>query len=337
MCGWRTTDSNWSSTYEAVKLDMQLFRHLEEVPPDLGPTIVSVGNFDGVHRAHQAVLSQVVQRARQQGAKSLAVTFFPHPMRILRPDAAPPLLTPMPVKIRLLQQTGLDALLVLPFTRDLSLMSPREFAEQVIARTLRAGEVHEGFNFHFGHRAEGTVEKLAEFGRELGFEVKIYPALRIRGEVVSSSRIRELLAAGDVSRARHLLGRVFSVVSRPGRGRGYGHKYTVPTINLSQYEEMVPGNGVYITRIQITSRSGEGECFDSVTNVGNRPTFGEESFAIETHILNFHPIELMAQTEVELFFLDRLREERKFPSVEALREQIARDVHRARRYFHHLA
>ena len=315
---------------------MILFRHLEDVPADFGPTIATVGNFDGVHRAHQAVLSEVVQRARQSGAKSLAVTFYPHPMRILRPDAAPRLLTPMPVKIRLLQQTGLDALLVLPFTRDLSLMPPRDFAEQILAVKLRAREVHEGFNFHFGHRAQGNVERLAELGREFGFEVKVYPALRIRGEVVSSSRVRELLAAGNVSRARHLLGRVFSVVSNPGRGRGYGHKYTVPTINLSQYEEMVPAHGVYITRMQITRRSGEGECFDSVTNVGNRPTFGEESFAIETHILNFHPIELTAQTQVELLFLDRLREERKFPSVEELREQIARDVHRARRYFHHL-
>lgn len=315
---------------------MQLFRHLEDVPADFGPTIVTVGNFDGVHRAHQAVLAEVVQRARQSGAKSLAVTFYPHPVRILRPDAAPPLLTPMPVKIRLLQQTGIDALLVLPFTRDLSLMPARDFAEQILGSRLGAREVHEGFNFHFGHRAEGNVERLAELGRQFGFEVKVYPAMKIRGEVVSSSRIRELLAAGKVSRARHLLGRVFSVVSNPGRGRGYGHKYTVPTINLSQYEEMVPADGVYITRMQITRRSGAGECFDSVTNVGNRPTFGEESFAIETHILNFHPIELTAQTQVELFFLYRLREERKFPSVEELREQIARDVHRSRRYFHHL-
>ena len=315
---------------------MILFRHLEDVPADLGPTIVTVGNFDGVHRAHQAVLAEVVQRARQSGAKSLAVTFYPHPVRILRPDAAPPLLTPMPVKIRLLQQTGIDALLVLPFTRDLSLMPAREFAQQILATRLQAREVHEGFNFHFGHRAEGNVDRLAELGRQLGFEVKVYPAMKIRGEVVSSSRVRELLTAGMVSRARHLLGRVFSVVSNPGRGRGYGHKYTVPTINLSQYEEMVPANGVYITRMQITRRSGDGECFDSVTNVGNRPTFGEESFAIETHILNFHPIELTAQTQVELFFLYRLREERKFPSVEQLREQIARDVHRSRRYFHHL-
>jgi riboflavin kinase/FMN adenylyltransferase len=207
-------------------------------------------------------------------------------------------------------------------------MTPLEFAEQVLVRGLHAREVHEGFNFHFGHRAQGNVERLAEIGREFGFDVKIYPAMTIRGEVVSSSRIRELLAAGDASRARHLLGRVFGIYSTPGRGRGYGQKYTVPTINLSRYDEMIPRNGVYITRTRVN-----GETFDSVTNVGVRPTFGTDSFAIESHLLNFHPISLTAQTEVELCFLRRVRDEQKFPSVEALREQIGHDVGRAKRFF----
>lgn len=309
---------------------MKIFRHIEEVPADFGPTIVTVGNFDGVHRAHQAVIAEVVERARATGIKAIAVTFDPHPTRVLRPDAAPKLITPTPVKLRLLERTGLDAVLVLPFSRDLSLMTPRDFAEAVLVERLRAREVHEGFNFHFGHKAEGNVVRLADFGRELGFQVTCYPALVIRGHAVSSSRIRQLLSEGNVSRARTLLGRVFSVVGNPGRGRGYGHKYTVPTINLARYDEMVPGNGVYVTRIRVA-----GETFDSVTNVGVRPTFGEDSFAIESHLLNFHPIELTAQTEVELCFLKRLRDEQKFPSTDALREQIARDVHRARRYFHH--
>lgn len=310
---------------------MKIFRHIEEVPADFGPTIVTVGNFDGVHRAHQAVIAEVVLRARDMGAKAVAVTFDPHPTRVLRPDVAPKLITPTPLKLQLLARTGLEAVVLLPFSRDLSLMTPRDFAATILAGKLRAREVHEGFNFHFGHKAEGNVVRLAEFGRELGFDVKAYPALTIRAEVVSSSRIRELLQAGKVSRARALLGRVFSVLSNPGRGRGYGHKYTVPTINLARYDEMVPGNGVYVTRIRVGD-----ETFDSVTNVGVRPTFGEDSFAIESHLLNFHPISLMAQTEVELCFLERLRDEQRFPSVEALREQISRDVHRARRYFHHI-
>jgi riboflavin kinase/FMN adenylyltransferase len=260
--------------------------------------------------------------------QSVAVNFEPHPVRILRPDSGLKLLTPTPERLRLLETSGVAAVLLLPFTRDLSLMTPREFAHDVLKSGLRAREVHEGYNFHFGHKAEGDVKRLAEFGNELNFEVIVYPEMRLRGEPVSSSHIRKLLGQGRVSRARHLLARPFSILSTPGRGRGYGSKYTVPTINLSRYEELVPKDGVYITRARLAQ-----ECFDSVTNIGNRPTFGADSFAIETHLLNFHPIELGPDTEVELFFLDRLRDEIKFSSVEALREQIGRDVKKAQRYF----
>ena len=308
---------------------MQVFHKLEDVPADFGPTIVSVGNYDGVHRAHQAVLHDIATRAKQQGAKSVAVTFDPHPSRILRPDSGFKLLTPTPEKLRWIRPTGVDAVLVLPFGRDLSLLTPREFAEQILKNKLKACEVHEGYNFRFGHKAAGDVNTLAEFGYEMGFAVKIFKHISLRGENVSSSQIRKRLNEGKVSRARHLLGRPFAVLSTAGRGRGYGSKYTVPTINLSRYDELVPLDGVYITR----TRVGE-ECFDSVTNIGNRPTFGADSFAIETHLLNFHPIELTPQTEVEISFLQRVREEIKFPSVEQLREQIARDVKQARRYFH---
>lgn len=308
---------------------MRLYQHLGEVPADLGPTVVSVGNFDGVHRAHQAVLKEVVSRAKAIGAKSLAVTFDPHPTRILRPENAPKLITPLPQKIKLLEETGLDAILVLPFSRDLSLMKPRDFAADVLGGALHATEVHEGFNFHFGHKAEGNIERLTEFGKESGFAVKAYAEMTLRGHPVSSTSIRRLVGAGRVDHTRHLLGRVFSITSTPGRGRGYGHKYTVPTINLARYDDLVPGNGVYVTR----TRLGD-ETFDSVTNVGNRPTFGDESFAIETHLLNFHPIEVTAETPVELSFLKYLRPEMKWPDVDALRAQIAKDVHRARRYFH---
>ncbi len=307
---------------------MQVFRHLEEVPADFGPTVVSVGNFDGVHRAHQEVVRHMAERARALGGKAVVVTFEPHPLRILRPDVAPKLLTPLPAKLKLLEQTGVDAVLLLPFTRDLSLTTADEFARRVMVDVLQAQEVHEGYNFHFGHKAQGNVNTLAELGRQCGFEAKIYPEQLLRGHHVSSSEIRKLIAEGNVSRARALLGRPFRIFSNPGRGRGYGHKYTVPTINLARYDELVPADGVYITWLRV----GE-ECFEAVTNVGKRPTFGEESFAIESHLLNFHPIALLPETELELIFLKRLRPEIKFPSVEALREQIAKDVHRARRYF----
>src|SRR5450631_4375404 len=314
---------------------MQVFHKLEDVPAGFGPALVSVGNFDGVHRAHAHVLNQIVQGARAQGAKAIAVAFEPHPIRILRPDVGLKLLTPTPDKLRLLELCGLDAVLLLPFTRDLSLLTPRQFAERILKKKLRAREVHEGYNFHFGHKASGDVRLLSELGREMGFEVKVYEEMKLRGEPVSSSHVRKLLNEGRVSRARHLLGRPFAILSTAGRGRGYGSKYTVPTINLAHYEELVPKDGVYITRTRIGS-GNNGDCFDSVTNVGNRPTFGAESFAIETHLLNFHPIELSAETEVELHFLDRLRDEIKFPSVEALKEQIGRDVRKAQKYLRRL-
>ncbi len=310
---------------------MLTFHQLDDVPRDFGPTVVSVGNFDGVHRAHRCVIDEVVARSKANKARSVVVTFEPHPTRILRPDHSLKLLTPLPEKLRLLEATGADAVLLLPFSRDLSLMTPREFVHDILEDRLKAREVHEGYNFHFGHKAAGNIEMLRELGGTMGFEVHDYPEMRLRGEPVSSSHIRKLLSDGRVSRARHLLARPFSVLSTAGRGRGYGTKYTVPTINLARYEELVPKDGVYITRTRVGA-----ECFDSVTNVGNRPTFGADSFAIETHLLNFHPIELSAETEVEIYFLDRVRDEIKFPSVEALKEQIGRDVGKAQRYLRRL-
>ena len=348
---------------------MKVFHKLADIPADFGPSVVSVGNFDGVHRAHRAVLDEIVRRARAAKAVSVAVTFEPHPARILRPDHEFKLITPAAEKLRLLQTTALDAVLVLPFTRDLSLMTPHQFAHEILKKRLHALDVHEGYNFHFGHKAAGNVEVLREFGREMGFEVHDYPEMRLRGERVSSTHIRKLISEGRVSRARHLLARPFSILSSPGRGRGYGSKYTVPTINLARYEELVPKDGVYITRTRVqcgagavaretpevsstlkrpkslkepnssvpeTDRSETDLCFDSVTNVGNRPTFGADSFAIETHLLNFHPLQLSAETEVELHFLERLRDEIKFPSVEALKEQIGRDVQNAQKYLRRL-
>lgn len=307
---------------------MKIFPTLEKIPGDFGPTVVSVGNFDGVHCGHQQVLKEVVRRARQTGSQAVAVTFEPHPLRVLRPEIAPKLIMPQRRKEALLAQTGLDALLVIPFTLDFSMTTPAEFASDVLVGRLRAREVHEGENFHFGHKAQGTTSRLSELGREYGFAVKSYPVMMLRGSPVSSSHIRGLLGAGKVSRARHLLGRVFSIAAGVEPGRGYGHKYTVPTINLGPYDGFVPGNGVYLTRTRVNE-----ETFNSVTNVGNRPTFGDESFAIETHLLDFHPIEVTAQTEVEISFLRWRRPEIKFPSVEGLREQIGKDVRRAQRYF----
>src|SRR6201987_2767526 len=170
---------------------MLVFHKLDDVPANLGPTFVSVGNFDGVHRAHAHVLGEIVSRAKSNGAKAVAVTFEPHPTRILKPEAGLKLLTPTPEKLRWLEGTGVDAALLLPFGRDLSLMTPRQFAERILKKKLHAREVHEGYNFRFGHKAAGDVSLLTQLGQELGFEVKVYSEQKLRGEPVSSSHIRK--------------------------------------------------------------------------------------------------------------------------------------------------
>ena len=305
-----------------------VFRSLADIPAGFGPSVVTVGNFDGVHLGHREILAAVAAEARSTGARSVAVTFDPHPERVLRPARAPQLLTLLPRRLRLLNETGIDAVVVLPFDAAFAHLPAREFVERVLVSTLRARSVHEGRNFRFGRGAAAGVSELADLGAESGFAVHVHQAVRVRGMEVSSSAVRALVSAGDVRRARWMLGRPFAVVSTAASGRGIGTRLLVPTVNLAPYEGLLPGFGVYVTRLKI-----DGRAFQAVTNVGNRPTFGEPSFAVESHILNFEPVDLSEQTPIELEFLHRLRGERQWPSPEALKEQIFKDVSRARRYF----
>jgi riboflavin kinase/FMN adenylyltransferase len=308
---------------------MQIYRSLQELDP-FGPrSVVTVGNFDGVHTGHQMVIRNVRRRAEELHARAIAVTFDPHPAHVLRPEPRLRQITPLPEKLRLLAATGLDAVLVLPFTEELRLWTARHFAELVLRDTLNAVEVHEGENFRFGYGAEGGIDSLTQLGHECSFAVRTYDPLVLRGSAVSSSRIRSLIAAGELPQARALLGRPFSVHSTPASGRGYGTRYAVPTINLAPYADLLPRDGVYIT----TLRVGEGRVFRGVTNAGNRPTFGADSFAVETHLLDFEPIALDESTPLEMAFLARLRDEQRFDSPDALRAQIGKDVAKALRYF----
>jgi riboflavin kinase/FMN adenylyltransferase len=308
---------------------MHVFRNLGEIPGSFGRTIVSIGNFDGVHIGHQFILERLRLSAAARSSRSVAVTFDPHPLQFLRPESCPRLITPIETRLELLRDAGVDAVLVLPFTAELSRMRAAEFVTAIVHDALRAVEVHEGTNFRFGYRAEGGTKELTELGHALDFAVVIHAACQVRGFTVSSSKIRELLSQGRLSTARALLGHGFFVDSTPAGGRGIGSTLTVPTINLAPYQDLLPANGVYVTRLRIA-----GEWFDAVTNVGNRPTFGADSFAVESHLLNFRPIPLDDHTPLRLLFYRRLREERKWPSAEALKEQILRDVVRAKRYLH---
>jgi len=312
---------------------MQIYRSIPELPQPMSRTVAAIGNFDGVHRGHQEIIGRVRDRARLLGAQAIAVTFDPHPLALLRPQQAPKLITPIPKRLLLLAETGIDATLVIPFTREFSMQTPREFAQRVLCSALRVAEVHEGDTFRFGHDAAAGIEELRELGSELGFSVVSHGSLRMRGLVVSSSEVRRQIVAGQLGVARALLGRPFSILSNPVHGRGIGTKLTTPTINLAPYQELLPADGVYATRVRI----GEGQnaiWLDAVTNAGSRPTFDGAGFAVESHLLNGPPaVELTESTHIGVCFLMRLREERRFPSPDALQAQILRDVQRARAYF----
>jgi riboflavin kinase/FMN adenylyltransferase len=305
-----------------------VYREIEEIPAGFGPSVAAIGNFDGVHRGHQRILGAVVNEARRRAMKAVAVTFDPHPDKFLRPDDAPGLLTPMEHRLNLLAAAGVDAIVVLRFDDTLARLWARDFVLKVLVASLRVRGLHEGGNFRFGHRAEAGVHELAEYGTQFGFGVTVHEAVRVHGLEVSSSATRALVAAGDMKRARWMLGRPFAVRSTQRRDRGVGSRLLVPTVNLAVYDGLLPALGVYVTRLTVGTR-----CFQAVTNVGNRPTFEGAGFSVETHILDFEPVEMDETTPLELEFLMRLRAEEKYPTVELLKAQIFKDVARAKRYF----
>lgn len=305
-----------------------VYRSLAEIPLDLGPCVAAIGNFDGVHRGHQEILGAAAVEARARSLRSVAITFDPHPAQVLYPEHAPKLLTFLPERIQLMARTGVDAIFVLPFNSELSRVSGRDFVRGILVDRLKIRGIHEGANFRFGHGAKAGVDELRAFGEEFGFNVTVHHAVRVHGLEVSSSAVRNALAAGGIRRARWMLGRVFGVHSTPAKGRGIGTKLLVPTVNLASYQGLLPGPGVYVTRLTIGDR-----CFEAVTNVGNRPTFEGVGFGVETHILNFEPVDLSDDTPLYLEFLFRLRGEMKWPSTEALKAQIHKDVSKAQNYF----
>ena len=312
---------------------MKVYRSIGSWPSSAPRTVAAIGNFDGVHRGHQEIIGRVLERARRLDAQAIAVTFDPHPVALLHPDRAPKLITPIPERLRLLEQTGLDATLVIPFTHQFSSQSAREFAVNVLCGALHVAEVHEGDTFRFGHGAAAGIAELKKLGDDLGFAVVSHGALTVRGVTVSSSEIRRQIAAGQLSMARALLGRPFSILSTASRGRGVGAQLTTPTINLAPYAELLPPDGVYVTKVRIGDDTGARWC-NAATNAGSRPTFDGAGFAVESHLLDGPPaVELTETTPIEVCFLARLRDEQRFPSPEALREQIMRDVERAQRYF----
>ncbi|HSB37230.1 MAG TPA: bifunctional riboflavin kinase/FAD synthetase [Thermoanaerobaculia bacterium] len=289
----------------------------------------TIGNFDGVHLGHRRILETVVARAREVGRSSFAITFEPHPMAVLRPDRAPRRIQTLRQKEETIEAIGIDALLVIPFTRDFSLTEPEDFVRGLLAERLGASELYIGAHFAFGRGKRGDLALLSRLGAECGFAASAVGEVLHGGEPVSSSRIRRAIERGEVPEANAMLGREYELDGLVSRGDRVGHQIGVPTINLEPENELSPADGVYVTEIEIRSF---GRRFTSVTNIGRRPTLYEEyRTTIETFVLDFSSD--VYGERVRLFFLDRLREERKFPSVMELRAQIQRDIASTREYF----
>ncbi len=298
-----------------------------DLPPGIGPfsrTVVTIGNFDGVHLGHRAILALVVQRARELQAQPVAITFEPHPLRVLRPGTDMPLLTTPAQKYKLLAAAGIEVVVVLPFTREFAALPARDFVQDYIGERLQAREVVVGHDYCFGRNREGNITLLEEMGRLHNFTVQVVWAVEAEGAVVSSSLIRALLRLGKVNEAEHLLGRPYEVVGQvvPGKGRG-AKLLGVPTANIRPANELMPAGGIYAVRVHWGDAILPG-----VANIGTCPTFDGQELSLEVHLLDFAG-ELYGEN-LEVEFMARLRDERRFPSFEELAAQIRADILKAR-------
>ncbi|MDQ7006777.1 MAG: riboflavin biosynthesis protein RibF [Acidobacteriota bacterium] len=299
---------------------MKVIRKLDELHlAARGGIVATIGNFDGLHLGHQAIMARVTSRAADLSLASAVVTFHPHPLRVLRPERAPRLMLTGAQKQALVEQAGIDVLVVLPFHRRLADMPAEAFVEQVLVRGLAIRELYVGPDFRFGRDRAGDVDLLARLGKSHGFLARGVEPVLDEGRRISASGIRRLLADGHVAQAGRLLGRPFTLVGTIVHGEGRGTTLLVPTANLAPENQFLPARGVYITRTRWGGRSRLG-----VTNVGIRPTFGFRRIVVETFLVDFEG-DLYGQ-RVELELLERLREERKFGSAAELRAQIQRDI-----------
>ena len=305
---------------------MKAFRALAEVPADFGPCVLAIGNFDGVHAGHRVILRRVAAIARERGLTPAVLTFDPHPARVLAPERAPKLISTIAQRLRRMESEGVEAAMLLAFSRELARLSPEEFARTVLAEKLHARVVIIGEDFRFGYKQSGDLATMRLLGEKLGFEVESAGSIARRGVRISSTAVRKLVEAGQVSKACRMLGAPFALEGAVVKGHGIGSKQTVPTLNLAPENELLPPVGVYVTE---TWDNESGRQWKSITNVGYRPTFDGRELSVETFLLD--PFEGETPERIEVSFLRFVREERKFDSPELLRAQIMRDVAVAKR------
>jgi riboflavin kinase/FMN adenylyltransferase len=311
---------------------MTVFRVPDQVPAGFGPSAVTIGNFDGMHVGHRQIMRRVVAVARERGLTPAVLTFDPHPAKVLALDRAPRLLMTIDQRLRVIESEGIESVLVLPFSLDFAKLTPEEFSRQILAETLRVRFVLVGEDFRFGYKQAGNVDTLRRLGQQLGFDLEAFSGVMWRGIRISSTEIRKLVGKGAVSRACRLLGAPFALEGEVVPGQGIGSRRTVPTLNLAARNEVLPARGVYVTR----TRDLDSELsWNSITNVGYRPTFSGEELTIESFLLE--PLEGFPPKRIEVSFLAFMRDERKFESPEKLKAQILRDAGAAVRFHGRIA
>ena len=303
-----------------------------EAAAEFRPSAIMIGIFDGVHLGHQALIRRLVDQSRQLGVAPSVVTFDPHPAAVVAPARAPRLLSTTGQRVEWMSQLGIEQVLVMPFTPEVSRLSPEQFVAEVVTGAAKARLVVVGENFRFGNQQAGGTETLAGLGRRYGFETQIVTGVTCRGRMVSSTAVRRLIEAGEPGWAHRLLGRCYALRGEVVRGHGIGSTQTVPTLNLRPGPQVLPRPGVYITSTQDLDSA---RSWPSVTNVGFRPTFGGDGLSIETFLLS--PLTGESPTSIEVSFWRWVREERKFADAAALRARILTDVGRAEAYFRRLA
>ncbi len=295
-------------------------------------SVLTIGKFDGVHAGHAYLLAQVVSLAAERGLEPAVMTFDPHPVCVIAPGRAPRPLISLEERCAKIRALGIAQIFILPFTLEISRLSPEEFVSRYVRERMRARVVVVGRNFRFGYKQAGDPGVLAALGEQYGFETRLVEALKLRGLIVSASEIRSRIEAGEVALAGRLLGRPYAIGGEVVTGRGIGSRQTVPTLNLHTSAEVLPRDGVYITRTHDLEGGG---AWNSITNIGMRPTFDGHTRTIETFLLD--PLKGDGPRRIRVEFLRRVREERKFENPEALKAQILRDVARANAYFRRVA
>jgi riboflavin kinase/FMN adenylyltransferase len=302
---------------------MRIIDDLTFTKEDFTSPVVTVGNYDGLHLGHQAIIKRVIELAREGRGEAVVLTFEPHPAKFFHPDLQIPLITPYRKKMMLLAQLGVDVIIDLPFTEAIARMSAQEFIQDIVQRRIAPCWVVVGFNFTFGKGRTGSPEELKQIGEALGFGVEIMPPFQVAGEVVSSTRIREMIARGEIREANRLLGRNFFMLGKVIHGHARGKGLGFPTANLEISQNLYPNEGVYAATVIVDEQR-----YDGVVNIGTNPTFGDEKFAVEVFLFDYQG-DLYGK-ELQVALVDKLRDEQTFPSVDALVRQIGHDVRKAK-------